>query len=88
MKIEEKTTLTFDCYGTLIDWESGIWDGFQLLLLKNNSTMTRKNCLEAFAEIESEVQAQQPEMLYPEILLQTHQLFAKRFSSPILTLVF
>ena len=42
--------------------------------------MTRKNCLEAFAEIESEVQAQQPEMLYPEILLQTHQLFAKRFS--------
>ena len=79
MKIKEKTTLTFDCYGTLIDWETGIWDGFQLLLWTNNSTMIRKTCLEAFAEIERTVQTQHPEMLYPEILQLTHQLFAKQF---------
>ena len=79
MKIEGKTTLTFDCYGTLIDWETGIWDGFQSLLQLNNSTIIRKTCLEAFAEIESTVQAQKPKMLYPDILRQTHQLFAKRF---------
>ena len=24
--------LTFDCYGTLIDWETGIWDAFQPLI--------------------------------------------------------
>ena len=79
MKIEGKTTLTFDCYGTLIDWETGIWDGFQSLLRINNSTIIRKTCLEAFAEIESMVQAQKPKMLYPDILRQTHQLFANRF---------
>jgi len=79
MKIEGKTTLTFDCYGTLIDWETGIWDGFQLLLQSNNSAIIRKTCLEAFAELESTVQAQSPKMLYPDILRQTHQLCAKRF---------
>ena len=31
LNIGNVTTLTFDCYGTLIDWESGIWDGFQPL---------------------------------------------------------
>ncbi len=80
MNIEAKTTLTFDCYGTLIDWESGIWDGFQQLLQMNNSTLMRKTCLEAFAEIESTVQAQQPDRLYPEILQLTHELFANRFA--------
>ena len=28
--------LPFDCYGTLIDWETGIWDAFQPIFLKNN----------------------------------------------------
>jgi len=56
MNIKGKTTLTFDCYGTLIDWETGIWDGFQQLLQTNNCKLMRKTCLEAFAEIESTVQ--------------------------------
>ena len=79
MKLEGKTTLTFDCYGTLIDWETGIWDGFQQLLQANNSALTRENCLEAFAEIESTIQTNQPDMLYPKVLSLTHQTFAKRF---------
>jgi len=28
MKLENFKVLTFDCYGTLIEWESGIWNGF------------------------------------------------------------
>ena len=31
--------LTFDCYGTLIDWESGIWDALQPLLMSNVRTL-------------------------------------------------
>ena len=26
MKLTDYKVLTFDCYGTLIDWETGIWD--------------------------------------------------------------
>jgi len=34
--LQQYKALTMDCYGTLIDWESGIWDALQPLLLKNN----------------------------------------------------
>jgi len=73
----DKTTLTFDCYGTLIDWESGIWDGFQALLQSNNSQMKRHACLEAFAKVESAIQARNPAMLYEEVLYQAHKQFAE-----------
>ena len=79
MDISCKTTLTFDCYGTLIDWESGIWDGFQMLLAANQSQMMRPESLMAFAEIESHIQASHPDMLYPDVLAMTHRLFAERF---------
>ena len=26
MRLSDFRVLSFDCYGTLIDWESGIWD--------------------------------------------------------------
>jgi len=48
-KITNYKALTFDCYGTLIDWESGIWDAMQPLLLLNNVTIDRTQGLEAFA---------------------------------------
>ena len=79
MDIRQKTTLTFDCYGTLIDWETGIWDGFQKLLCANNSSIRRGDCLAAFAEIESRIQADFPKKRYPDVLQLTHNRFAERF---------
>ena len=35
MELSDFSVLTFDCYGTLIDWESGIWDAMQPLLQAN-----------------------------------------------------
>src|SRR5205823_7802310 len=32
MELTDFKVLTFDCYGTLIDWESGIWEALQPLL--------------------------------------------------------
>ena len=32
MKLTDFRVLTFDCYGTLIDWESGIFAALQPLL--------------------------------------------------------
>jgi len=73
--------LTFDCYGTLIDWESGIWDALQPLLMANErADVSRAAALEAFAEIESARQAATPGMLYPEILEYAHRTLAERFA--------
>ena len=42
--------LSFDCYGTLIDWESGIWNAFQPLIHFNKrDDLTREKVLRNFA---------------------------------------
>ncbi|MEM7061278.1 MAG: haloacid dehalogenase type II [Pseudomonadota bacterium] len=71
--------LTFDCYGTLIDWESGIWDALQPLITANENTLDRDTALLAFAEAESAQEAATPDMLYPKILENVHRALAKRF---------
>ena len=57
-KLIQFRALTMDCYGTLIDWESGIWDALQPLLMANvRAEITRGLALEAFAEEASAHQA-------------------------------
>ena len=78
-KLTDYKALTFDCYGTLIDWESGIWDALQPLWLANGADIDRETALRAFAETESAQQAATPDMLYPEILTHVHHTLARRF---------
>lgn len=79
-RLSDFSVLTFDCYGTLIDWESGIWDALQPLIERSGrDNITRDGALEAFAEIESEQQANTQDMLYPDILTLVHGAFAQRF---------
>ncbi|MCH6566490.1 MAG: haloacid dehalogenase type II [Proteobacteria bacterium] len=74
------TTLTFDCYGTLIDWESGIWDAMQPLIQVNQrSDVTRSACLEAFALIQSAQEKETPDLLYPKLLTRVHRSLADRY---------
>ena len=35
-RLTDYRVLTFDCYGTLIDWETGIWDALQPLIMHND----------------------------------------------------
>ena len=80
-KLSDYKALTFDCYGTLIDWESGIWDATQPLLIANEcESVTRDLLLTTFSEIESKQEAATPGMLYPELLSLVHGEIARRFS--------
>ena len=72
--------LTFDCYGTLIDWETGIWDAFQPLIADNDRRdVTRQRTLEAFASFESRQESATPGMPYPEVLTCVHRSVAEHF---------
>lgn len=72
--------LTFDCYGTLIDWETGIWDAFQPLIMSSTgSELTREEVLEAFAVFENRAEAETPGLAYPEVLRAVHGAVAARF---------
>ncbi len=70
--------LTFDCYGTLIDWESGIWDALQPLITSSGrNDIDRGKALALFAQAEHQQQAAMPGQTYPELLTNVHRGAAK-----------
>ena len=87
-RLTDHSVLTFDCYGTLIDWETGIWDAFQPLVRENPQTdLTRDALIAAFNNFEAEQQAATPTMTYPTVLECVHRALAKELAlatSPIL----
>jgi len=79
-RLTDFSVLTFDCYGTLIDWETGIWDALQPLLMENGcEDVTRQMALQAFAAEEADQESRTPSMPYPEVLARVHRAAAKRF---------
>ena len=51
MRLTDFTILTFDCYGTLIDWESGIIKALQSLFARADPALRRDEVLEANLEL-------------------------------------
>lgn len=70
--------LTFDCYGTLIDWESGILTAIKPLLIKHNISLNEDTILEIFAQLESK-QEQGEYIKYREVLRRVVQNFSEKF---------
>ncbi|NMM26647.1 MAG: haloacid dehalogenase type II [Glaciimonas sp.] len=68
MQLTDFKVLTFDCYGTLIDWETGIFDGYQGLAAKAEISLTRDKILETHSRYEAAQQAKTPAMIYSDLL--------------------
>ncbi len=49
--------LTFDCYGTLIDWEAGILNALKPVLAAYGHNLSDEKILETFAELEARAEA-------------------------------
>jgi 2-haloalkanoic acid dehalogenase type II len=69
--------VTFDCYGTLIDWESGIGNAFIAAAAGDGVRLDRKDVLLAHAEIEPVVQSESFRS-YREVLRETARRMAIR----------
>ena len=76
MRLRDFQVLTFDCYGTLIDWETGLYDALQPLLKRAGVALSRDAVLEAFARVESETQTALPNMPYAGLLAEVHAKLA------------
>jgi 2-haloacid dehalogenase len=73
-------TLTFDCYGTLIDWERGILAELRPWVDRNGRKDLDDNAiLEAFGTTEAACEAATPGKLYPEILADVHRKLAEKW---------
>jgi 2-haloacid dehalogenase len=79
MRLTDFKALTFDCYGTLIDWESGMMDALRPLTGKLNAPLPRNAVLEAHARHESTQQIQTPGMRYRELLAIVYKRLAEEW---------
>jgi 2-haloacid dehalogenase len=70
MRLTDFSTLTFDCYGTLIDWESGIWNA--LAPLARKAKLGREAALEAFSLVETDQERATPSLKYSSLLKTVH----------------
>jgi 2-haloacid dehalogenase len=80
MRLGDFKVLTFDCYGTLIDWESGIWAALQPLIRKGDLKIARDAALESFARHESRQEQTTPTMRYSELLALVHSRLAEEWN--------
>ena len=73
------SALTFDCYGTLIDWESGIQSALRPLLTAQGISLSDNQILEAYGALEAELE-QGDFRSYRSILQGVVEGFGKRYS--------
>ncbi len=76
------TFVTFDVYGTLIDWETGILDAFAKEAEREGFELDRSLVMPLFHEISREVESGSYE-LYAEVLRRTAVEIAKRLDWPL-----
>jgi 2-haloacid dehalogenase len=68
--------VTSDCYGTLIDWETGVYEAFQTEADKDGFTVDRAALIPRFIEVQREIQRGSYE-LYAEVLRRAAVQVAK-----------
>jgi 2-haloacid dehalogenase len=62
--------VSFDCYGTLIDWETGAFEAYQKEAQRDGFTVDRNAVIPLFLSIQQEIQRGSYE-LYAEVLRRT-----------------
>jgi 2-haloacid dehalogenase len=80
LQFDRYEVLTFDCYGTLIDWERGILTALKSLLEARNVNLDERQILELFAEFEPEIQLKSEYITYREVLKGVVKKFGDRFN--------
>lgn len=67
-----KPVVTFDCYGTLIDWETGIRNAFHRAMSQTGAgSGLESKAFELYEEEERRVEREKPHLLYRDVLGKT-----------------
>ena len=69
-KLKDINWVTTDCYGTLIDWEKGILDGFSKEAERDGFSFDAQKFIDRFLEVQAEIMSGSYE-LYAEVLRRT-----------------
>ena len=79
MRLTDFKVLSFDCYGTLIDWERGMGEALKPLLARIDRILTRDQVLEAHARHEAALEAEFPSARYSDLLVLVHDRMAREW---------
>ena len=71
MELKDFEALSFDCYGTLIDWEAGIAAVLRPWADAHGLDLTDEQLLTAYATHEAQAESEHPAELYPQILARS-----------------
>jgi 2-haloacid dehalogenase len=75
--------LSFDCYGTLIDWEAGIAAVLGRWAREQGLDRTDEELLLAYADNEAAVERETPEALYPDVLADAFRRTGGTLGRPV-----
>jgi 2-haloacid dehalogenase len=83
LDLTEYRALSFDCYGTLIDWESGIAAVLAPWAREHGLELGDEELLRAYADNEAAVESETPSALYPEVLAMAFRRTGEKLGAPV-----
>ncbi|MCI0406349.1 MAG: haloacid dehalogenase type II [candidate division Zixibacteria bacterium] len=79
LELKKYRVLSFDCYGTLIDWEKGILKAILPVLFRRDVALSDAEILEQYAALEAKAEAG-PYIKYRDVLRKVMQGFGEKFN--------
>jgi 2-haloacid dehalogenase len=79
---KEVSFVTFDVYGTLIDWETGVYDAFSKEAERDGYTLSREELIPLFMQVQREIKSGSYE-LYAEVLRRTAVRISRDLGWPL-----
>lgn len=81
MNLTDFKALTFDCYGTLIDWELGLLSVLQPWVARHRIEVSGDRLLELFATAETACEREMPAQPYPKILCAVQRRIGEQLTA-------
>jgi 2-haloacid dehalogenase len=83
LKLSDFDAITFDVYGTLIDWEPSIIAFLRRWADQNSVSSSGEDLIMVFDRARAEIQKERPAHFYPEVLRRCFNRISAEFGVPI-----
>jgi 2-haloacid dehalogenase len=83
VRLSDFDALSFDCYGTLIDWEAGLSAVLRPWAREHGLDASNEQLLTAFSTEEARAEAEHPADLYPRILARAMRGVGTQLGAPV-----
>jgi 2-haloacid dehalogenase len=83
VNLTDYKALSFDCYGTLIDWETGMLDVLRPWARSVGLEVADEELLQAYAASETAAERDNPTARYPDILAESFRSVGRALDRPV-----